>query len=207
MSFSRKSPDSEELFGFDFVDRIPVGMTISSALCTLSVVIGEDAGIDYMLSQPATIVNATLVEQLVIQGKVNTKYCLDSEAVLADGQKVPMSGSFWVRDFCAVVSLVSLDQAKDHLRVDHDDDDEDIFDKVEQASAIILDYLKLDTPPISWGNLSGDSPPGTGVPKVVQSSVLLALGELHNKREASEVNVLSEAVKNLLRRSRDPALA
>jgi hypothetical protein len=40
------------------------------------------------------------------------------------------------------MALVSLDQAKRHLRIDTDEADPDIYLKMEQAEAIILDYLK-----------------------------------------------------------------
>lgn len=41
------------------------------------------------------------------------------------------------------MALVSIDQAKDHLRIDLDnvDDNADLSLKVDQASAIVLDYL------------------------------------------------------------------
>lgn len=206
--FSRKSPDAKELFGFDFEDMVTESVAIVGAACEIHVIIGDDPSITYMLPSAPTI-DGYLVSQMVIGGAANTKYCLECIATTSQTppQEVKLSGEFWVRDFCSSIALVSLDQAKEHLRVVHDDDDEDIFSKIEQSSAIILDYLKLDVIPNDWGNLSAESPAGTGVPHLIQSATLLALGELHNKREAAEVNVLSEAVKSLLRRSRDPALA
>jgi hypothetical protein len=41
-----------------------------------------------------------------------------------------------------MAALVSMEQAKDHLRITSDDHNADIQLKVELASAIILDYLK-----------------------------------------------------------------
>ena len=41
-----------------------------------------------------------------------------------------------------MVALLTLDVAKKHLRVDHSDDDADITRKIEQASDLILGYLK-----------------------------------------------------------------
>lgn len=206
MTFSRKSPDAQELFGFDFTDMVVSGVVINSATCDIQVLIGDDQDLTYMLPQ-APSVAGLLVSQLVIGGVANTKYCLDCIATTSDGQEIKLSGEFWVRNFCSTIALVSLDQAKDHLRVTHDNDDEDIFSKVEQASAIVLDYLKLSVTPTDWGNLSGDSPPGTGVPHLIQAATLLILGELFKGRESSTVDVLSNAVKSLLHRYRDPALA
>src|SRR3546814_1598120 len=40
--------------------------------------------------------------------------------------------------------LVSLEAAKAHLRVDHDEDDNDIALKLQAASAAVLRYLKTE---------------------------------------------------------------
>lgn len=208
MSFSRKAPDAKELFGFDFEDMITGGITITAAACDISVIIGDDPDVGYMLPSNPHI-DGYLVSVLVQGGVTNTKYCLTCIATTSEDppQEVKLSGEFWVRNFCSIIALVSLDQARDHLRVIHNDDDEDIFSKIEQASAIILDYLKLDAVPTGWGNLSGESPSGTGVPHLVQAATLLVLGELHNKREASGADVISPAVVSILNRYRDPAMA
>jgi hypothetical protein len=105
-----------------------------------------------------------------------------------------------------MASLVTLTQAKAHLRVDHDLDDADIASKIEQASAIVLDYLKLQSEPSEWTNASEGSPPGTGVPALIQAATLLIVGELYAKREAS-ADALSDGVRALLHRYRDPAFA
>jgi len=108
-------------------------------------------------------------------------------------------------------AFVTLEEARAHLAVDHDADNAMIQSQVEQASAIILDFLKLPAVPASWGEGTGgtggtgDEP--SGVPQLVKASTLLIVGELYKNREAGEVNVLSEGVKSLLRRSRHPALA
>lgn len=105
-----------------------------------------------------------------------------------------------------VPSLVTLTQLKDHLRVVDDTEDADIQGKLEMASGIILDYLKLSGIPDTWHGATDDSP-GTGVPPLVQSATLLVAAELYHNREASAVDVLSPGIKDLLRRQRDPALA
>lgn len=103
-------------------------------------------------------------------------------------------------------ALVTLFQVKEHLRVTIDDEDADLQGKLEMASAIILDFLKLSGLPDAWNGESDDSP-GTGVPPLVQSATLLVVGELYKNREASAADLLSPGIKDLLRRYRDPALA
>jgi hypothetical protein len=104
-----------------------------------------------------------------------------------------------------VIDLVTLSQAKLHLRVEDDDHDADIGFKITQASDIILDFLKAkEIPPLAW--MVG-SPPVLQVPPRVEAAVLLKLSELYWNREASNVNLISPAVVAILERSRDPALA
>jgi len=105
-----------------------------------------------------------------------------------------------------VPMLVTLESAKQHLLVDHDHDDALISSKVEEASGIVLDYLKLSSVPAAWEGGTGSSG-GSGVPPLIQSATLLMVGELYKNREASGVNVLSEGAKALLHRQRDPAMA
>jgi hypothetical protein len=104
-------------------------------------------------------------------------------------------------------ALVSLTKAKTHLRVSGSAQDADIQDKIYQASSIILDYLKLDEPPIAWYDhtTTGLEPPDE-MPRLVEAATLLVLSELHSKRETAS-DPLSKSVKDLLRRLRDPALA
>ena len=90
--------------------------------------------------------------------------------------------------------LVDLITAKHHLRMDGDDADEIIVSKVEQAGAVLRDYLKVDED--MW---DGDS---EEVPLVVEAAVLLITDALFHGTEP-----LSPTVKNLVHRFRDPALA
>jgi hypothetical protein len=89
-------------------------------------------------------------------------------------------------------SLVTLEQAKAHLRVVMSDYDDDIQLKCEQATAIVIDYLKIAT--VTW---TMDT-----VPQQVQAAILLALEDLHEHRPIDW-----ELQRRLLERSRDPALA
>ena len=99
---------------------------------------------------------------------------------------------------------LDLAAVKRHLRIpptDTDpDEDTDLTDKLAQATAIILDYLKADALPDS---------------AIVDAAVLLQVGELWRFRgddpegdtAPTTPGDLSPTVTNLLRRLRDPALA
>ena len=72
--------------------------------------------------------------------------------------------------------LVSLEQAKGHLRITTPDghpDDEDIQLKLDQAEAIIRDYIK-----------KADDPAWTAetAPPMIGAAILLMLGELYEHR-------------------------
>ena len=95
--------------------------------------------------------------------------------------------------------IVDLETAKRHLRRTDDDDDENIVSKLEQASAIVVDYLKLDA-----GTYDVGASPYVEPPQMVQAAVLLTLENLYVNPEEDP---LSNAVRSILHRSRDPALA
>lgn len=110
------------------------------------------------------------------------------------------------------MSLVSIDQAKAHLRIDTDSlipsdaADADLLLKIDAAEGIILDYLKIPvTSPEYWDSST--------VPPMVQAAILLQLGELYRFRGddvehgPQTTGDLSPIVTNILRRYRDPALA
>jgi len=100
------------------------------------------------------------------------------------------------------MARVTLAQAAAHLR--RPDlvvpPDPDLVLKLEQAEAIVLDYIKNDAPDNS---------------KVINAAILLQLGEmwrfrgddLDDQRVTQTDGDLSPVVTNLLRRHRDPALA
>lgn len=112
-----------------------------------------------------------------------------------------------------MVALLTLDVAKQHLRVDHTDDDVDITRKIDQASAIVLDYIKKTV-----GTVDPDDPsivdwtPDT-VPAAVQAAVELMLSKLYDDRAAGvtdnevAMGYLPKTVTSILHRYRDPALA
>jgi len=105
------------------------------------------------------------------------------------------------------MTLVTVEQAKVHLNLDHDFDDGKVTLIVEQASAILLNYLKK--PDDFWDD--------NDVPGSVSAACLLIVGALYENREGFEGGQslsgysspapLSNAVMDLVHRYRDPALA
>lgn len=90
--------------------------------------------------------------------------------------------------------MITLDEAKRHLRVDHTDEDSDITLKLRLAVAIVEDYIGLDeTRPASASD-------------VMDAAILLVLGELYANREAG-ADPLSPTVRTILERLRAPACA
>ena len=87
----------------------------------------------------------------------------------------------------------------------------DLMFKADQASAIVVDYLKL---PFNDGERVNPLiyPPGftpwteTTVPTLVKAAILIVLTALYDGR-SPEDELLSPAVMAILHRFRDPALA
>lgn len=93
--------------------------------------------------------------------------------------------------------LVDIEKAKSHLRMDDDYADDIIMSKIEQASSIIVNYLKVDED--LWDQDSSES---VALPLTVEAAVLLVVEALFDGAEP-----LSQTVKDLVHRYRDPALA
>ncbi|MCY1289223.1 Phage gp6-like head-tail connector protein [compost metagenome] len=121
---------------------------------------------------------------------------------------------------------VTLDRAKAHLNMDHDEDDNLITAYVQAASGAVKNYLKSASPyaverdsnddPVldSNGdpNYELDSSGGKIVDPVVQSAVLLLVGHLYKDRDenpdsAFDAGYLPKPVTALLYPLRTPALA
>lgn len=106
------------------------------------------------------------------------------------------------------MAIVDFDTAKEHLRITHNTLDAEILTKLEHASAIVVDYLKKPVGTWELGDVSqhssGDS--GENAPYPVEAATLLVLGALMEGREGED-QILTQAVKDLLHRYRDPALA
>jgi hypothetical protein len=112
-----------------------------------------------------------------------------------------------------MVAFLTLDAAKQHLRVTVDDDDGLITRQVEQASVIVLDYIKktVGTPdPDDPSIVDWDE---TTVPPPVAAAVAMMLGVLYEVRQAGATDnevamgYLPKEVTSMLHRFRDPALA
>ena len=110
-----------------------------------------------------------------------------------------------------MAALITLAQAKLQLRIDTpagDPGDADILLKRDQASGIILDYLKSRAI-AGWTDGPDDAtPPSIAVPGPVQAATLLMLSNLFEHRDELKPDADTWlAVERLLVRFRDPALA
>ncbi len=104
-----------------------------------------------------------------------------------------------------MAKLITAKQLAYHLREDEEEAWNRLEEVIAEASAIVMNYLKMDVP-TAWMTTETESPTGTGVPYDVQAAVKLVAGELYKNREGSS-DPLSKTVKSLLHRRRDPAIA
>jgi hypothetical protein len=99
------------------------------------------------------------------------------------------------------VPLLTLAEAKTHLREVSTANDEDITAKTLEGSAIIVSYLKAQADP-AWDD--------TTAPPEVKAGVKLLLSNLMENRggedEARRDEITWEAIARILVRRRDPAL-
>lgn len=105
---------------------------------------------------------------------------------------------------------VTLQQAKDHLRVDTDAEDSDIGIKLASAQAAVLNYLKVP----SLDTLAVGSPAAIpdNVDGAVTAATLLLVGYFYKDRDNDEKReweqgYLPRPVTALLYSLRDPACA
>lgn len=109
---------------------------------------------------------------------------------------------------------VSLQQVKNRLRIDTDDEDSDLLDLIEQCTAVIIAYLKvpnayLDTSGLVPTDTSGDP---IGVPREVQLATLVLIGIMYRDRDGADMEAWQQGylpwqVTSLIYHLRDPALA
>lgn len=99
-----------------------------------------------------------------------------------------------------IIDFVTLEEVKAHLYLSEADTthDVDLNNKIEIVSDTIMEYLKLTSPPESWGDTT--SPSITVVPARYKGCALLMIGELYENREATAADVLSDAIKKILKR-------
>jgi hypothetical protein len=94
-----------------------------------------------------------------------------------------------------MVMLVSLQQAKDHLRVDSSDEDNDLTLKIHAASAAVLNYIRngADVFTDSAGEPildSNDNP--IGIPYEIQAATLLMIGYLNRLRDENDNTLIGD---------------
>jgi hypothetical protein len=97
-----------------------------------------------------------------------------------------------------MAALITLDEAKEHLRITTTAQDADIQQKADEASAIVIDYLKTEE---AWDP--------TTVPLPVKAAVKLTLAHLweHRGDDMASDEALWAALRRVLERFRDPTLA
>lgn len=113
--------------------------------------------------------------------------------------------------------LITLEQAKQHLLMDHDEDDQHILLLSEAASEAVINYLKDGAEAFleSDGAVPIDSNGDPMVPRVVQAATLIMMAEMYKNREGQPENMtpaqygylyLNNTVMSLLAQLRDPAV-
>jgi len=88
-----------------------------------------------------------------------------------------------------VIELVTLDQAKDHLRIDADAGDDDLKLKIQAGSAAILAYVQGSRDRIVAG--TGDLIEGEPLWRT-QTALLMLLGWLDRNRGGEEEEKLQQ---------------
>lgn len=88
--------------------------------------------------------------------------------------------------------MITLPDARRHLRIDGEQDDYEIDLKLDQAYEIVSRYAA--TPDLTELTTEDPIPKGRGI----DAAVLLVLGELWENRESSSADPLSPGVKNVL---------
>ena len=92
-----------------------------------------------------------------------------------------------------MTSLVDIEALRDRLRIDEEVSTPDLDRIAEEATAIVIDFLKR--PDHGWTIAT--------VPAQVRSAIFMVAQAI----DVGEPEPLSRGVKDILRRMRDPALA
>jgi hypothetical protein len=100
--FSPKTPSEQVFLAFNYVRELGEGETIASGTWTASVLEGVDANPGALISG-GVFIEGPKVSQLVIGGVIDTRYCLQCEALTSRGQRLVLSNSIWIRAACANV--------------------------------------------------------------------------------------------------------
>lgn len=93
-----------------------------------------------------------------------------------------------------MVALVTLAQIKTDLRVEGNDDDVDLTLKLAAATEIVIDYIKR--PDHGWTEPTA--------PFLIKAAIILVVRNLFDVENS---NPITDGVKSILHRYRDPALA
>lgn len=80
--------------------------------------------------------------------------------------------------------LVTMDQARAHLRVDEDSEESDLELNIMAASAAVVDYLGEYAE--SFADSDGRVLAGATVPARVQQAALITVGYLYRERDGSQ---------------------
>lgn len=97
-----------------------------------------------------------------------------------------------------MAKLIAASDLKQHIVVDYNDDDTYLEDLSEEATSIVLNYLKK--PDDYWTVAT--------LPSHVKTALRLVAARVHDDRTGElEGGVLNKNVRDLLHRERDPALA
>lgn len=107
------------------------------------------------------------------------------------------------------MNLITLRQLKHHVSQDTQYDDAKLERVRRNASAVILDYLKMDVDDTGFDWLDAFGEPTDRVPGVVVAATLSAAGALYENPNGDDdgPKPLSKFVVDLLMRSRIPAMA
>lgn len=103
--------------------------------------------------------------------------------------------------------IVSLEEVKQHLRIDYDEEDADLTLKIKAASQMILEYVKR-----SESDYEEDSDGILEVPYAMKMACLIMVGILYRDRDGTESDkwqqgFLPFSVTALIYNLRDPSLA
>jgi len=91
------------------------------------------------------------------------------------------------------MSIVTLDEAKAHLRVDGAEEDDDIGLKLAAAEEAIIRHLDR---PVPWTDGAGAPVP---VPATIKLAILMLLGDLYANRESAIVGTQQSVNQTLAR--------
>jgi hypothetical protein len=109
--------------------------------------------------------------------------------------------------------LVSLDQVKEHLRITSDHEDDDLQRKLDQAHALVFDYVRQRIADEDAWQAQIDAWTESTAPAQVLAAIERQCADLYRRRGDDETDLqrepggLSPDAKSCLYRFRDPALA